>query len=112
MDTGEVDIYTSMTSTGQIQMVLTDKESGSSNGQKAITLGLQIMTDIQNGKHQGLITLICKHRNLLSTEKCCLAETGYLPKLCSVYIVVTGTQLGFCLAKIINFGFYPYTDMC
>ncbi|XP_071798371.1 protein amnionless-like [Asterias amurensis] len=48
VDTGEVDIYTSMTSTGQIQMVLTDKESGSSNGQKAITLGLQIMTDIQN----------------------------------------------------------------
>ncbi len=48
LDTGEVDTYISKTSTGYIQLVLTDKESGSSSGQKAITMGKQIMTDIQN----------------------------------------------------------------
>ena len=36
-------------------------------------------------------------KNVLSTEKYCLTETGYQLKL--LYIVVTGGPLNFCLAK-------------
>ncbi len=38
-------------------------------------------------------------KNLLSTEKFSLFETGNRPKLHKVYIVLTGSQLIFCLAK-------------
>ena len=52
-----MDTYTSKTSKGQIQLVLTDKEPGSSSGQKAIGLAQQIMTDMQNGEHLAGIEL-------------------------------------------------------
>ena len=51
------------------------------------------------GKHQHSISraqfnIACKHtRNLLSTEKSCLIETGYQPQFYKVYIVVTGAPL-------------------
>ncbi len=38
----------------------------------------------------------CKHKNLLSTEKYCLAKTGYLPTLHEVNIVATGTPIISC----------------
>ncbi len=39
----------------------------------------------------------CKHKILLSTDKLCLAETGYQQTFHKVYIVVTGAPLTFCL---------------
>ena len=38
-------------------------------------------------------------KNLLSTEKYCLAETGYQPKLHEVYIVVIWCPTRFLLSK-------------
>ena len=41
----------------------------------------------------------CKHNNLLSTQRYCLAESGYQPKLHLACIVVAGARLNFSLAK-------------
>ncbi len=38
---------------------------------------------------------------MLSTDKACLAETGYQPKLHKFYCIATGTPLIFLLSKTI-----------
>ena len=50
-------------------------------------------------QYLGPIHKTCKHKNLPSTEKYCLAEIGYQPRFHSVCIVVAGAQLNFCFAK-------------
>ena len=68
---------------------------GGMGGFNHVPLNLNMRTYIRGN----YVVKACKSKNLLSTDKSCLAETGYKPTFNNILIVAAGAEMVFLLAN-------------